>query len=474
MGEDDYLKFKNITSKGLALRNGEIVIVGSVNYMDYVSNTGNDIFLVNIGLENSTMWHHKVFYNHGDDGAQAVTIDKDQNVIFSGYFNDSLALDQAILTTDTNNQEIFISKLDNLGNVLWAKSAGGDGQDDVLAIDVDNAGNSYLMGYTTGAALFDTLVTPTQAGQQALFVAKYDAIGQAQWVKTGNGLQGFNFEKGKLAVDSVGNILVIGNFENTFTFNNTTNYSISAEGNNKAAFFTKYAQDGTLIQAQRIAYSSESLSATSLAIDGNNNVMIAGNFSGTAIFSSTQTLVSNGGSDIFFAKYDTNGNLISLKQQGTQTDEFVYDIATDGQGRYTYTGQFSGATTLEGKEFSSDNSDADCYLVSFSDIDTTANTANPIESRSSLIDNQIIKQQIKIYPNPFKDILYIEYTSAQEGEVQVEMLNAIGSRTLSQKFSVVKGANTLSLETKSNVALGVYYLKLTDNKGNFSIHKVVH
>lgn len=90
------------------------------------------------------------------------------------------------------------------------------------------------------------------------------------------------------------------------------------------------------------------------------------------------------------------------------------------------------------------------------------------------VREQTTRPTIKIYPNPFKDRLYVEYFSTEEGQVQLELLNTIGINVLRREFEVIKGANKFSLETKSDVALGVYYLRISDKNGNFSIHKVVH
>ncbi|GEM_PF-3277097 len=117
-------------------------------------------------------------------------------------------------------------------------------------------------------------------------------------------------------------------------------------------------------------------------------------------------------------------------------------------------------------------------LTSEKNLINTATIINDEQQQTAsklVVPEQEVKiGAVKVYPNPFKEILNIEYISEEEGVVNIHLLNAIGINTLSQQFNAVKGANKFTIETKSNVSLGVYYLKITDKNGNFSIHKVVH
>ncbi|HMP25928.1 MAG TPA: T9SS type A sorting domain-containing protein [Saprospiraceae bacterium] len=100
------------------------------------------------------------------------------------------------------------------------------------------------------------------------------------------------------------------------------------------------------------------------------------------------------------------------------------------------------------------------YLIDFPDLE---------------IETEELQTQVtNIYPNPFRDILYIEYTSEENVEVQVKLVNAIGKIVLVQTFGAAKGTNKFSIETKNNVALGMYYLVVIDQNGHYSIHKIVH
>jgi hypothetical protein len=64
----------------------------------------------------------------------------------------------------------------------WAKSAGGSGGDYGQSIAVDADGNSYVSGYFEGTAIFGG-TTLTSSGGTDIFIAKMNAVGNWQWVK---------------------------------------------------------------------------------------------------------------------------------------------------------------------------------------------------------------------------------------------------------------------------------------------------
>ena len=94
------------------------------------------------------------------------------------------------LTLETYNanpgrSDILISKYDETGNLLWAKSAGGQSTDYAKDIDVSNDGHLYVCGIFKGQAEFDEFTIGT-ANVLSYFVAKLDTEGNFIWVKHGD------------------------------------------------------------------------------------------------------------------------------------------------------------------------------------------------------------------------------------------------------------------------------------------------
>ncbi len=123
-----------------------------------------------------------------NDYGRSIVVDVSGNVISSGLFYGTADFDPGIGTysltaTSSNNQDIFISKLDASGNFTWAKNVGGVGTSYISSeeIALDGLNNIYVTGYFQGTVDFDpsagtyTLSTsgPTNNG----FILKLDASG---------------------------------------------------------------------------------------------------------------------------------------------------------------------------------------------------------------------------------------------------------------------------------------------------------
>ncbi|HEY1055517.1 MAG TPA: hypothetical protein VGE24_10285, partial [Emticicia sp.] len=106
-----------------------------------------------------------------------------------------------------------------------------------------------------------------------------------------------------VATDSSGNVFVTGYFQNTATFGDT---SVSSAGY-RDIFVAKYNNTGSLQWVQTAGGPNGNVS-NCIAVDKNGDVVIAGYFYTSCDFNGTM-LTSNGGADIFVAKYSNSGEL---------------------------------------------------------------------------------------------------------------------------------------------------------------------
>ena len=78
---------------------------------------------------------------------------------------------------------------------------------------------------------------------------------------------------------------------------------------------------------------------------------------------------SNGYSDAYAAKFDSNGNLVWAKQIGGSSEDYAYSITTDSSGNVLVGGYFDGNIDIDGdgnNDFTS-NGSYDGFVVKFSD-----------------------------------------------------------------------------------------------------------
>jgi hypothetical protein len=71
----------------------------------------------------------------------------------------------------------FLTKIDSLGNTLWTKQFGTEGEEDVLWSAIDNIGSVYVTGSTTG------VLADRKFGKEDIFIIKFNTEGESEWVR---------------------------------------------------------------------------------------------------------------------------------------------------------------------------------------------------------------------------------------------------------------------------------------------------
>ncbi|MCH8904427.1 MAG: SBBP repeat-containing protein [Bacteroidetes bacterium] len=121
------------------------------------SKGSGDIFILKLDTGGNFIWANSTGGVTGDMGL-CVTTDTSGNLLLTGIYGDTVDFDPGIgvfeLISNGGN-DAFIQKLDTGGNLIWAKSLGGTGQDQALSIVVDASGNEYLTGFYNDTADFD-------------------------------------------------------------------------------------------------------------------------------------------------------------------------------------------------------------------------------------------------------------------------------------------------------------------------------
>ena len=223
--------------------------------------------------------------------------------------------------TNAGNEDIFVSKYDTNGNKLWTKLLGSSSPDYGNGIAVDTNGNAYLTGYTRG-----DLDGNTNAGDYDIFVSKYDTNGNRLWTRL-LGTSGHDVGFG-ISVDTNGNAY-------------TTGYTPGdLDGNTNAGpndiFVSKYDTNGNRLWTRLLGTSDDEV-GHGIAVDTKGNAYITG-----FTYGDLDGNTNAGGQDIFVSKYDTNGNRLWTRLLGTSDSEAGESIAVDTKGNAYITGVTSG------------------------------------------------------------------------------------------------------------------------------------
>ncbi len=94
-----------------------------------------------------------------------------------------------LLNAGTNTTNVFMVKYNSSGNVLWAKSFGGTLNEFITSSAMDANGNYFITGsYQSPAIAIDTITLfNTGGGTADIYIAKLDSMGNAIWAKTVGG-----------------------------------------------------------------------------------------------------------------------------------------------------------------------------------------------------------------------------------------------------------------------------------------------
>ena len=145
----------------------------------------------------------------GEDREFGIAVDGSGNVYVIGHFRGDTAIFGSTTLTNAGSYDIFIAKLNVSGDFLWAKQAGGSSYDYGYGIAVDSSGNVYVTGDFSDTATFGS-ATLTSLGWGDIFIAKLNDSGDFLWAKQAGGYCGV-MGLG-IAVDGSGNVYVTGWF----------------------------------------------------------------------------------------------------------------------------------------------------------------------------------------------------------------------------------------------------------------------
>lgn len=140
-----------------------------------------DAFIHKMDANGNFIWAKQVGQTGYAEG-RAADIDAQGNIYTIGFFNDSIDLDPSSTTTlhgiTNGRQDIFVQKLDSMGEFVWAHTMGGSGSDYGRDLSVSPSGDIYLAGYffdTMTVALGPTTITLNGQGLSDVFVLKFAA-----------------------------------------------------------------------------------------------------------------------------------------------------------------------------------------------------------------------------------------------------------------------------------------------------------
>jgi secreted PhoX family phosphatase len=326
-----------------------------------LTSAGNrDGFVVKYNKNGEVQWARSVG-GPGTESASSIAVDGSGNVFVSGFFNNSISIGTTTLTSG-GLEDIFVAKFNSTGDVQWARSGGGTDRDYGNVLALDGSGHVYVAGNFSGIASFGTTTLTAPDGSGDAYIAKYNSNGTLEWAKNYGGTGGQNIQG--ITIDGSGTIYITGFFTTSATFGSTTLTAAGSTNSLRTDIFTAKLTNSGDVQWAKGAGGSGNETSLDIAVDGNGNSYITGYLTGLpAIFGST-TLTPIGSTDLFVAKYNSNGDLQWAKLEGGTGADLAESIDVDASGHAYVTGYFSGNATFGATSLTSVG-DSDVLVIKY-------------------------------------------------------------------------------------------------------------
>ena len=329
--------------------------------------------------------HQLLWFKHlmgsSNNYANDIELDNNGNIVVCGSFVRDVDFDpsasQYVLNSTTyNNSDGFVAKYTPNGQLIWAKQVGGNSVDGAEALCIDNQNNIYITGGFSDTVNFTGSFSASSiisTGFQDPYLVKLDASGNFDWAFSipGSGLPGYGMAL-ELAHD--GNVILGGVFNNTVDFDPSFSIAPLSTTGNLDAFIAKYSTSGNYLWAKNFGSTYED-KLYDIAISSSGNIYTSGYFQSTADFdpsSSASTQSSNGGKDLFVAKYDALGNYKWAHGFGNSSTDQAEGIDLDGSENVYLGGYFVNQVDFDPGSGTANmtSTGGDAFLVSYDSLGT--------------------------------------------------------------------------------------------------------
>lgn len=235
----------------------------------------------------------------------------------------------------------------------WLHQSGTNiGYDKGLGLAIDAQENSYLIGSAVDTIDMDPSATLVQfvpdnnpqTNRSINFIQKVDPSGNVVWTE---GLQATGSTQ-VVGVKIMDNqyLYVAGWFDDTLKVGmgtNQTNYYSASDG----SYLIRMDLNGNIISTN-IYDNNSNVDVRDLAIDSDNNIILAGYITGTSNMTlnggAAVNITSSGAYDCFIAKYDEFLNLLWAERWGGNSFDQIGSVTTDVNNNILATGTFLSAT----------------------------------------------------------------------------------------------------------------------------------
>ena len=391
---------------------------------------GSDGWIVKLTPEHQIQWATVIGGSDWDDPLSIIQAD-DGSFVVAGY----TASDDGCVTGhyggDTiQDDDAWITKLDDSGKILWSKCYGGPGEDWAQSI-VQTPDHGYCFAGFTAANGGE--VSGYHGGTQDAWIAKIDSDGNFQWSKC---LGGDSIDWGTSIALTSDNGFIVGGL----TYSNDGD--VSGNHGSSDAWVVKLNDTGG-IQWQKCLGGSATDKAWSAKQTSDGGYIVA-----CMAMSTDGDVTGNHGSkgDAWIVKLDPTGNIIWQQCIGGSGLDAAYNIIQLTNGDFAFAGETESADgdipTYHGNE--------DMLVV------TLTNSSSVASAPASAAD------RISLYPQPATSSITLEYDSpSAPAKIRIEVRNVLGITVATMEQEITEPGDHEAQLDLAGFMPGCYFVSLS-------------
>jgi hypothetical protein len=266
---------------------------------------GEHGFLAKLAPSGETLWV-KELQSDGIARVEALAVDGTDAITFAGRFE--LGVD-ALGFSNAGDDDAYLARVDAEGSLLWARQLGGSGNQAVLGVAVDDAGDVAIGGAFTGQIDLGKELIEVEDKHLTAYAARFDSAGNVLWARAFHDpdplappIGGVEQRVWGVAFGDRGQVWVAGSYRQSIKLGPEP---LPGSSIWKRAFLAQLDEGGALLG--QAAYggdagpSNEGSSAFGMMVDRAGQAHVTGVFSGTTDFGAGP-VTSAGDGDLFVAK----------------------------------------------------------------------------------------------------------------------------------------------------------------------------
>lgn len=413
-----------------------------------------------IDASGNTIWSKTVGSMTQGDG-RCLALDQYGNVYHTGTFSGTVDFDPGIGVANLTAQtfggygDIYVVKLNNSGDFVWAKQIEGDPAKSPQILTCDASGNLYIAGFFSDSVDVDmgpgkAMVYAVYKNSQELFYAKYDSSGTYQWAnkitRTGDDYAS------DLDIDGAGNVYFL-----------CTNNPLGVNAQSTSLFCVD--STGAALWGITIGngFAGNGVSMADMAIGQNGNIFLMGGIYGTADIdpgSNVQNYTATGIGSALLLKLDNTGGLVNARMwHGVDSSRSAGSgLSLNVNDDIFYIGNFTRTVDFDpGPGVANLVSDRDTFVnywmqnMYIGKLNYSSVSVAPLEKAAS---------SVTIFPNPASDYIDVQ------GLVNIDEKVVVTDVSGKDVSSLVHVTNAGRIVVQ-NLSQGFYYITTSRGAGAF-------